>query len=137
MNEKPCNCQCYGEPDDPEYPCKHQCNISATSTVEPSINEIIDQLNEAVEILKSICDDDAPSHEWKHVMSAARVFLIKMEITKWFYTREQKNITKHCQESFSLCLDCSFHNNCSRYSKHREKIMKNKTGESFENTRTM
>jgi hypothetical protein len=30
---------------------------------------------------------------------------------------------KRCTARFSLCLDCRFHNDCPRYSKHLEEIL--------------
>lgn len=39
-----------------------------------------------------------------------------------------KELAKTCKTRFSLCLDCSLHNYCPRYIKHREEDRVNKLG---------
>ena len=70
-----CNCQCYGEPDIPEAPCKHQCGTSSIPSSDSVaacdiIRRLVDKVNKNNEYDEHKCPNNKPCAVCKLVTEA-------------------------------------------------------------------
>ena len=65
MSQAKCNCQCYGEPDDPNYPCDHNCG-PALPPVRSHLVLVTSLLEQACCLLDNVANRDTP--QWQAAM---------------------------------------------------------------------